>query len=252
MAWYEEFFGEDYIRFHLLGGQWLEERTAAQCDFVVTALDLQPGARVLDLCCGQGRASIELADRGFRVTGLDLSEYLLGLARQRTERSGAKVEFVRRDMRDLPWENEFDAVINLFTSFGYLESDDEDQRVVHAVRKSLRPGGRFLIDHKNRELTSRELGANPKNWYEHDGHLILEHHEWDVLRARIAVTRTIIAPDRSRRQTGFTLRIYAHSEMMSMLERAGLIWERTYGGYDGSHYGVSSRGMIVVARKPDK
>ena len=143
MAWYEEFFGEDYVRFHLRGGEWLEERTGPQCDFVVSALELQPGARVLDLCCGQGRHSVELAQRGYNVTGFDLSEYLLGLARTKAEKLGVEVEFVRGDMRELPWESEFDAVVNLWTAFGYLESDEEDERVLRSVGAALRPGGQF-------------------------------------------------------------------------------------------------------------
>jgi SAM-dependent methyltransferase len=250
MAWYQQFFGEDYMRFHLLGGEWLEERTAPQCDFVLSALELQPGARLLDLCCGQGRHAVELARRGFRVTGFDLSDYLLGLANDRAARAGIEVEFVRGDMRTLPWENEFDAVVNLFTSFGYLESDEEDQKVLCAVQRALRPGGRLLIDHIDRERSGALFGGGRKNWQEHEGHLILEQREWDVLRSRASMTRTVIPPDGPRRQMSFLLRIYSHSEMMAMLERAGLEWVHTYGGYDGSDYAPDSRGMIVVARKP--
>jgi len=250
MAWYESFFGEDYMRFHLRGGEWLEERTNPQCDFVVSALALPPGARVLDLCCGQGRHAVELAHRGLQVTGLDLSEHLLSLAQRRADEAGVQVEFVRRDMRDLPWENEFDAVLNLFTSFGYLETEEEDQRVLAAVARALRPEGRVMIDLMNREKLP--TGFRPKNWYEHEGHLVLENHEWDVLRARLTMTRTIVAPDGTRRETGFVLRVYAHSEIMAMLARAGLAWEHSYGGYDGSDYGPDSRGMIVVARKPQE
>ena len=250
MPWYEEFFGEDYMRFHLRGGEWLEERTNPQCDFVVSALALPPGARVLDLCCGQGRHAVELAHRGLQVTGLDLSEHLLSLAQRRAEEAGVQVEFVRRDMRDLPWENEFDAVLNLFTSFGYLETEEEDQRVLAAVARALRPEGRVMIDLMNREKLP--TGFRPKNWYEHEGRLVLENYEWDVLRARLTMTRTIVAPDGTRRETGFVLRVYAHSEIMAMLARAGLAWEHSYGGYDGSDYGPDSRGMIVVARKPQE
>jgi len=207
-------------------------------------------ARVLDLCCGQGRHSVELARRGFRVSGLDLSEHLLGLAQRRAEEAGVQVEFVRGDMRDLPWENEFEAVINLFTSFGYLESEEEDQRVLAAVARALRPEGRVMIDLMNREKLL--TGFRPKDWYEHEGHLVLDNHEWDVLRSRLTVTRTIIRPDAARRESGFVLRIYAHSEMMAMLARAGLRWERSYGGYDGSDYSAHSGRMIVVARKPEE
>jgi SAM-dependent methyltransferase len=252
MAWYEEFFGEDYMRFHLRGGEWLEERTGPQCDFVISALDLQPGARVLDLCCGQGRHAVELARRGFCVTGFDLSEYLLGLARERATEAGVDAEFVRGDMRELPWENEFDAVVLLFTAFGYLETDEEDERALQAIRVALRPGGVLLIDHPNRERTSSWLGSDRKDWWEGDGHTVLDEEEWDVLRSRITMTRTIIAPDGARRQTGFVLRMYSHSEWMGMFRRGGLEWVRSYGGYDGSDYGHDSRGLIIVAKKPEE
>ncbi len=252
MAWYEEFFGEDYMRFHLRGGEWLEERTAPQCDFVVSALELQPGARVLDLCCGQGRHAVELAKRGFRVTGFDLSGYLLGLARERATGAGVEVEFVQGDMRKLPWENQFDAVVLLFTAFGYLETDEEDERALQAIRAALRPGGLLLIDHHNRERTSSWLGNGRKDWWEGDGHIVLDQEEWDALTSRITMTRTIIAPDGARRQTGFVLRMYSHSEWMGMFRRVGLEWARSYGGYDGSDYAHDSRGLIIVARKPEE
>jgi len=250
MLWYEEFFGDDYMRFHLRGGEWLEERTNPQCDFVVSALALAPAARVLDLCCGQGRHAVELARRGFRVSGLDLSEHLLGLAQQRADEAGVQVEFVRRDMRDLPWEDEFDAVINLFTSFGYLETEEEDQRVLEAICASLRPGGRLILDLMNRERLLDRFQS--KDWGEHEGHLVLDEHEWDVLAGRLQMKRTIVTPAGTRRETGFVLRIYAHSEIMAMLARAGLRWERSCGGYDGSDYGGHSGRMIAVARKPEE
>lgn len=205
---------------------------------------------MLDLCCGQGRHAVELARRGFRVTGLDLSEYLLGPAKQRAQQAGVEVEFVRGDMRELPWEGEFDAVINMWTSFGYLETDEEDERALHAIRSALRPGGLLLMDHKNRELTSAWLGDGRKEWWEGDGHVVLDEHAWDPLTSRITMTRTIIAPDGARRRTGFILRIYSHSEWLGMFRRVGLEWVRSYGGYDGSDYGHDSRGLIVVARRP--
>jgi len=250
MAWYEQFFGEDYMRFHLRGGEWLDERTVPQCDFVLSALDLQPGARVLDLCCGQGRHAVEFAKRGFRVTGFDLSDYLLGLARVRADKAEVACEFVRGDMREIPWDCEFDAVVNLFTSFGYLESDEEDERALHAVRGALRPGGLLLSDQPSRERTSSWLGNGRKDWWEGDGHIVLDEEDWDVLTSRITMTRTIIAPDGARRQTGFVLRLYSHSEWLAMFRRVGLEWVRSYGGYDGSDYAHDSRGLIILARKP--
>lgn len=252
MAWYEEFFGEDYMRFHLRGGEREEQRALSECDFVASALELHPSARVLDLCCGQGRHAVELARRGFNVTGFDLSDFLLGLARDRAEKADVTVNFVRGDMRELPWENAFDAVVLLFTAFGYLETDEEDERSLQAIQVALRPGGLLLIDHHNRERTSSWLGDGRKDWWEGNGHTVLDQEEWDVLRSRITMTRTIIAPHAARRQTGFVLRVYSHSEWLGMFRRVGLEWVRSYGGYDGSDYGHDSRGLIIVARKPEE
>jgi SAM-dependent methyltransferase len=247
MPWYEEFFGEDYVRFHLHGGEGLDERTPWQCDFLVETLGLQPGARLLDLCCERGRIAVELARRGFAVTGLDLSEYLLLIAQERAAQTGVSVEWVQRDMRDLPWTDEFDAVLNIWTAFGYLETDEEDEKVLHAVARCLKPGGRLVLDLHNREWTA--LRFQPRNWAEHEGHFILDEQTWDEKQGRILLNRTIIAPDGTRRQTGFALRIYAPSELARMLTRAGLEWETAYGDYSGAPYTAISRGMLVVARK---
>ena len=138
--WHESFFGEDWLRIAL---SIPDERADQQTDFVVSALELAPGARVLDLACGHGRHSARLARLGFDVTGLDVSASSLELARE-TEPAA---EYVEGDMREIPVEDEsFDAVINLFTAFGYFEDEDDDQRVLNEVARVLRPGGAFLID----------------------------------------------------------------------------------------------------------
>src|SRR5207237_6807952 len=112
-------------------------------DFVVSALELAPGARVLDLACGHGRHSARLARRGFDVTGLDVSASSLELARE-TEPAA---EYVEGDMRELPFEDaSFDAAINLFTAFGYFDDEAADQRVLHEVARVLRSGASFLLD----------------------------------------------------------------------------------------------------------
>jgi len=249
MAWYEEFFGEDYMRFHLLGdGKY--ERAREECDFVVSALELQPGARVLDLCCGQGRHSVELARRGFCVTGFDLSGYLLELAQRKANELDVGVEFVRGDMREIPWADEFDAVVNLWTAFGYLESDEEDEKALRAVAGCLRTGGRALFDLWNRDRMARIF--QHKDWYEHEGHILLDEREWDWLTGRMNLRRVIVAPEGERRETGFALRTYTHPEFVGMLRRAGLEWERSHGDFEGSEYGHDSQRMVVVARKPEE
>jgi 2-polyprenyl-3-methyl-5-hydroxy-6-metoxy-1,4-benzoquinol methylase len=106
----------------------------------VLALTKPAGKAVLDLCCGDGRCSIALAKKGFRVTGVDRTAYLLNKARARTRSASLKIEWVREDMRDFVRPAAFDLVISMFTSFGYFDDKGEDLRVLENMFASLRAG----------------------------------------------------------------------------------------------------------------
>ena len=122
--------------------KYIESDTSrSQVDFVIDKLALEPGAKVLDLCCGQGRHLIDLARRGYDVVGLDLSEYMLEECKAAAAVEGINPVLVHADMREIGFATEFDAVINMFASFGYLETDDEDQKVLNAASLALKGGG---------------------------------------------------------------------------------------------------------------
>src|SRR5690606_21057041 len=107
-------------------------------------LGLPQGSTVLDLCCGMGRHSLALHEFGYRVTGIDLSEVLLEEAKK-LDQTG-KVTWIHGDMRYVPLEAQFDAEVNLFTSFGYFDQDDENGKVVREMDRLLAPAGKFIID----------------------------------------------------------------------------------------------------------
>lgn len=244
--WYVEFFGEDYLRMY--APVLTPERTEEEVAFIVERLGLPPGSKVLDLCCGHGRHSIPLAQRGYQVTGLDLSEVFLEKARADAEQAGVQVRWVHSDMRQVPFEAEFDAVINIFTAFGYLESDHEDQKVLRQVCKALKPGGLFLIETINRESIMRRLMPYDISRHE-DGLLVLNERYFDLLTSRMAVRVTMIERDGARREYGHALRFYTLTELAHMLEVAGLRLEDYYGGLDGSTLTLDSRGLVVLSRK---
>jgi SAM-dependent methyltransferase len=224
------------------------ERAEREVDFMVGALSLPSGASVLDLCCGEGRHAVELALRGYRMSGLDLSAFHLRLARQAAKDAGVSVRWHRADMRDLPWEDEFDAVINVFTSFGYLESDEEDFKVLMAVARALKPGGRFLLDTINREMLVRHWETH--RWQEGaDGTLRLEDRRFDFLGGRQRNRVLSIHPDGTRREREIDLRMYTLKELADMLSRAGLVVRQTWGGFDGRDYGLDTLRMIVLSEK---
>ena len=218
---------------------------AAEVDFIVDTFDLEPGASVLDLCCGHGRHTVELARRGYRLTGLDLSPRHLALARQAAEDVGVTAEWIEADMRDVP-HGPFDAVVNMFSAFGYLESDAEDQKVIDGIAGALRPGGRFLSDVRNREQAIRTF--RPYDWQPlADGSAYLMENEIDLPASRWRVRNTLIEPDGRRTSADFSVRQYTLTELTRMLAAAGLAVTGTWGGFDGSPYTIETARMILRA-----
>ena len=242
--WYESLFGRDWLEVAL---DRPAARTEEELAFIIDALELRPGERLLDLACGHGRISIPLAERGLRVTGLDLSEPSLELARENAAAAGVDVELVHGDMRELPWEAEFDVVVNVFSSFGYFDDDAEDERVLGQVARALTPGGRFLLDTVNVLALARRYQR--RLWQEHGDGVMTMEHDFDLIRGRQRTNWTIIRADGSRAHLDHDLRAYAPWELVAMVERAGLSFERAYGGFDGSDPSLDGWRFILVARR---
>jgi SAM-dependent methyltransferase len=142
--WFETIFDERYPE--LFGP--LEGNAEDEVDEIVRFLSLREGASVEDLGCGRGRHAIPMARKGYKVTGVDISDTMLRTARSRAEREGVSVEWVKEDMRDFRRYKTFDLALSLFTSFGYF-SDDENQKVLDNIGSSLKEGGVLLLDLRN-------------------------------------------------------------------------------------------------------
>jgi SAM-dependent methyltransferase len=251
--WYQRLFDGFYYDVWFrrgASGEASAERTAAEIAFLVEVLALPPGAALLDLACGHGRHAIALAHHGYRVTGLDLSASHLALARRAAEEEGVAVSWVEADMRDLP-AGPFDAVINLFSAFGYLESDAADQQVLASVGRALRPGGRFLLDMRSREHMVRHFREHA--WQPlADGSLFLEQATFDLRTSRVQTHAILVEPDGRREHREFSVRQYSLTELVGMLDAAGLTVTQTWGGFDGSPYTLESRRLVLLAeRRPD-
>lgn len=140
------------------------EITRKEVDFFTKILSLTPQDTILDLCCGHGRHSLELARRGFtRVFGLDRSRSLIQRARTSARKEGLAVQFKEGDARKLPYENcTFDAVLILGNSFGYFESPEDDLRVLEEALRVLKPGGKIFIDVADGEYVQKHY--KPRSW----------------------------------------------------------------------------------------
>jgi SAM-dependent methyltransferase len=246
-AWYVSFFGEDYLSIYR--HTFTAERTEKEVAFAERTLDLKAGTRLLDLCCGPGRHSALFAKRGYSVTGLDLSQSYLDLARRAAMDSKVAVDTVLADMREIPFTDYFDAAINMYSSFGYLESEAEDLKVLESISRSLKPRGRLLLDMLNREWAVANYIQN--DWHaEADGTLYVEHRALDLATSRMRVRFIIVDPNGSRHDSiGHDIRLYTLTEMTRLLERVGFSDTEAFGGFDGETYGIETRRMILCARK---
>ena len=128
--WWRSWFGPGYLALY---DDYLAERTPVEIDRLEALLAVRPPLRILDLPCGQGRHAIELARRGYDVTGVDLSPFLLKVAEERARADGIRVRWLAGDMRHPIVGESFDVVLNLFTSLGYFADEADDAKVVDAA-----------------------------------------------------------------------------------------------------------------------
>lgn len=216
-------------------------------DLVWQLLDLSPGMRVLDLCCGHGDLANALAARGCVVTGLDSSPVFLDRARADAAALGVDVDFIAGDMRALPWTAEFDRVVNWSTAYGYFV-DDTNRAVLASIARALRPGGRLAMDLDNliRFLAdfvpSRVTASRP------NGDMLVDRYHLDALTGRFEATRTVVRDGRARTLT-FVKRLFAFPELRDWLHAAGFTQATAY-GEDGEPLTSAHTRMIAVAERP--
>ncbi|MCB1057485.1 MAG: class I SAM-dependent methyltransferase [Acidobacteria bacterium] len=241
MAWYKEWFGEDYLELYAHRDH---REAASHVDFV-TRLFLDPSAAppraVLDLACGAGRHTDELRQRGLPAVGADLSLTLLA-ERPELPRVGA-------DMRQLPFaDRTFDWVLNFFTSFGYFEHERENFEVLEEIVRVLRPGGRFLIDFLNSDHVRETL--KPRESFVKDGRSVAIERWYDATTRRINKRIRIAAAAEAPKTFLESVRAYSAEEVVIGLRWAGLEVDRRFGGFRGEPYDHDSERLILVGHRP--
>jgi SAM-dependent methyltransferase len=191
-----------------------EEHTQREADRLETLLAVSPGAELLDVPCGAGRLALVLAQRGYKMTGVDWSSEFLGRAR----RGGDQIQWEQRDMRDLPWAGRFDAAFCLGNSFGYLD-DDGNQAFLRAVRQTLKTGGRFVLE-TPMVLENLLAHLQPRPWWKAgDVYLLVENH-YDPASGRLNIEYTFARDGRMEVRRG-SHRAYPYRDFVRLLESSG-------------------------------
>jgi SAM-dependent methyltransferase len=221
--------------------------TSGEVDAIVKLLGVQPPARILDLCCGVGRHSLELAGRGFAVTAVDRTAAYLERARHSAAGKNLAIEFVRASMGEFRRPGAFDAAINMFTSFGFFASDDEELAVLTHVFESLKPGGRFVIDVLGKEIICRRF--QPRSWQASPDGTGFLLEERKVLSGWTAIeNRWIVFDKTGKHEFHFDLRVYSGRELEQLLQRAGFREVALYGNLNGGPYDHEAERLVAVAR----
>lgn len=242
--WFCRFFDDTYLE--ILKAQKGPERTRAEVDFLTKALRLKPGDRVLDVPCGFGRHSGELARRGYSVVGVDLSRAMLREARHRYHER-ERLRFVRGDMRRLSYREEFDAVVCLYTSFGYF-SERENVATLRKMAWALKRRGRLLIDHRNPAF---DMTLPRRAWHRAGSRIFvlsnlrfnrrtgLQENTWLILRLG----------DRRVVRKALRVRLWTRRQWEQRLRAAGMRFIRAYADLKEMPYRAASERLIVLAER---
>lgn len=239
--WFVEWFDSPY--YHTLYKNRDENEAKSALDNLLRALDLKPGARLLDLACGKGRHARYLAEKGFDVTGLDISTSNIDFARKFEHE---RLSFFQHDMR-LPFRiSYFDAVMNMFTSFGYFKSDNDHLNTLKNVCKGLRPGGLFLLDYFNSEWVRQNLERSEVKTVDGIDFLLKRNVRGGFVYKKVEFT------------TGGKfywfrerVRLFTADDFKTLLASSGMTLLRIYGDYNLSAFDPQlSKRLILIATKP--
>ncbi|BAH43109.1 conserved hypothetical protein [Brevibacillus brevis NBRC 100599] len=240
--WFERSFREDYV---LVYRHRDDSAADGEIANLLERLPVKDTGRVLDLCCGSGRHSRALARRGYEVVGVDLSPVLLQLAEE--QNTYPQLSFARCDMRDIPFREEFDIVVNLFTSFGYFSTDEENANVIRNMAQALKTKGEVVIDFLNAAYVIDNLV--PHSTKEVSGMLIKEER-W--IQDGFVKKRILISDESSNEPREYMeqVRLFSAEQMIAMLTEAGFEKIQVFGNYLFEEYVAhESPRMIFYAVK---
>lgn len=240
MEWYED--EELWTGFSEVMFSAERAEQAAEAVNASPLLRFPEGGRVLDQCCGMGVFTVPLARRGHAMTGIDLSPVMLAQARLACRDAGVDVELRRGDMRDFTRPGFFDAVINLYTSFGYFAAPEQNLQVIRNAYDSLAPGGQLVVDVMGKETYARWAGQ-PKVVKINGGQVFMSDtilDDWTRYRTEWTLVR-----DGAARVGTLTCYVYSGAELRALFEAAGFVKVECFGGFDARPYDNHATRLIV-------
>ena len=234
--------GSPYLAHPLLTPQ----RTKTEIDFLLSKISIPDAGFILDIGCGFGRHSIELAQRGYNLVGIDPSQTMIEAARLASKGLANMPQFIQVHAEDYQTDQRFDAVLCLFTTLGQIEGDQDNHRLVGQAANLLKPGGCFILEVPHREWVIKNLKTN-EGFKSPEGSTAIER-SYDPEGSMVTEIFTIETPTESR---VFLLRycIFDVAELDNLIKSSGLITLNTYGGYQDVPLDVDSPTVVILAAK---
>ena len=238
IPWYKHWFDENYL--HLYNHRDVSD-AELQIDLIINTLNLSKNSKILDLGCGEGRYLSLFEKLGLQVFGLDLSEKLIKIGKNKC----SNLKMIVGDMRAIP--GHFDVILSLFTSFGYFEDDRENERVLESVNLGLNKNGVFWLDFLNPPYIEQNLVPESVNEISFNC-TITENRK--VCNSRI-IKDIVFIENGMEKHYRESVRLYSRAELELMLKRAGILPYNCFGDYKGSIWSENSERMILCCRKRD-
>ena len=243
MSWYTEWFNsENYLKVYSHRDESEAERLV---ELIVQTLSIKPDSKILDMACGSGRHAIIFAKKGFYVTAVDLSQRLMSEAKENAIQNDVKIDFVLSDILDFETTERFNLTLNLFTSFGYFDNDEDNFRVILKANELLIDGGYFVIDYFNKNYLLKNL--IPTSVFSENGLRITQNRiiEGNRVRKNISIESNGLVEEYYE-----SVRLYNHDEMLTHIKKAGFNIFNEFGDYNGNNFNKeSSPRLIIVAKK---
>ncbi|MCP4425382.1 MAG: class I SAM-dependent methyltransferase [Chloroflexi bacterium] len=220
--------------------------TPAEVDQIVKLLDIEPGAKIVDMGCGPGRHALEFTRRGYKVTGVDRTAVHLQEAQKRAQAEKLKIEFVQADMRQFSRPDAFDAALSMFTTFGYFANPADNQQALLNVCHSLKNGGVFIMELMGKEVLARIFME--RTWTQEGDAFLLQEHKVSQDWSRME-NRWILLRGQERHEFIIPHWLYAASELTAMLQASGFATVEIFGNLKGAPYDHQALRLVAVARK---
>ena len=239
MEWYKNWFNsEDYLKVYRHRDQ---KEASELVQLVINNIDVSKVKTILDMAAGSGRHALIFAKEGFDVTAVDLSENLLSIGKKSAEDENLEIEFVHSDIRQFNPNIKYHLILNLFTSMGYFEKDEENYFILSKAYKLLENNGYFVLDYFNRNFVENNL--EPSTVDEFDGRVITQNRFIEGER----IIKEITIDNKGKINKYFeSVRMFSKDELINMLQKLGFRIIRTFGDFKGQSFELESSPRIII------